>query len=338
MSTGSVRSFVGGDEGLAPGGVMPPSRRVKRSAGPDAHAHGGHAERLGSASASGAAQSLPRRDGGIARRCAVAVLGAAGLGFSVATSAGAAPVTASEMVSYAPGAAREDFRNASAAIGLPSGDTTFGALTPFNPPFSNTQIVIVGAGGELTLRLSAPVAPLPGATPEMGVFVNNGLIDVSPGGTGTAGVPASTFSPAPAARISVSADGVQFVPLTPGPLDLITFDNPTNFYTDTHIDNYSAPLGTTPADFSKPFTGSLSSFDGLTYEQMLTLLNGSGGGNWLDLSGTGLSSVQFVRFEVPEGASARLVLDAVTAVPEPGAALFLLAPLTVRLLRRARRD
>ena len=118
------------------------------------------------------------------------------------------------------------------------------------------------------------------------------------------------------------ADGVQFVPLTPGPLDLVTFANPTNFYTDTHIDNYSAPPGTTAADFSKPFTGTLFSFDGLTYEQMVTLL-------------TGLSSVQFVRFEVPEGSSARLVLDAVTAVPEPGAALLLLAPLA--LLRRVRR-
>ena len=338
MSTGFVRSFFESEEASAPGGVVRPPRRVKRSAGPDADAHRGCAEGPGSASASGAAQSLPRRGGRMARCCGGAVLGAAGLGLSIAPFAGAAPVTASEVVSYAPGAAREDFRNALATLGLPTGDTTFGALTPFNPPFSNNQIVIVGPGGELTLRLSAPVAPLPGATPELGVFVNNGLIDVSPGGTGTAGTPASTFSPAPSARVSVSADGVQFVPLTPGPLDLITFANPTNFYTDTHVDNYSAPLGTTAADFSKPFTGTLSSFDGLTYEQMVTLLNGSAGGIWLDLSGTGLSSVQFVRFEVPEGVNTRLVLDAVTAVPEPGAALLAFAPLAALLKRRVRRD
>ena len=147
----------------------------------------------------------------------------------------------------------------------------------------------------------------------------------------------TVFSPAPAARVSVSADGSRFVPLGAGPLDLVTFDNPTNFYTDTRIDNYSAPLGTRAADFFKPFTGSLSDFSGLTYEQMVTLLDGSAGGNWLDLSTTGLSSVQYVRFEVPEGANVRLVLDAVTAVPEPGAAVLVLMPLGALLKRRVRR-
>jgi hypothetical protein len=281
---------------------------------------------------------LPRRGRRGARRRRVAFLISSALGLSVASLANGAPVSASEVVSYVPGTAREDYRNASAALGLPAGDTTFGALTPFNPPFSNNHVVIVGPGGELTLRLSAPVAPVPGvATPELGVFVNNGLVDVSPGGTGTAGNPASTFSPAPAARVSVSDDGSRFVPLAGGPLDLVTFSNPTNFYTDTHIDNYSAPLGNQPADFSRPFTGNLSSFDGLTYEQMLGVLNGSAGGNWLDLSGTGLSSVQLVRFEVPEGSDARLVLDALTAVPEPGAACVALAPLAAVLLGRVRR-
>jgi hypothetical protein len=337
MFTSFVRPFVGGVKGFARAGVCP-VRRVKRSAGPDAHAlRRSSASAFTSASASGAAQSLPRREGRTARGSRLGLFVFAALSLGGAALAGAAPVTASEVVSYVPGAAREDFRNASAALGLPSGDTTFGALTPFNPPFSNSQIVIVGAGGELTLRLSSPVAPRPGAAPELGVFVNNGLIDVSPGGTGTAGVPAGTFSPAPAARVSVSDDGTRFVPLGAGPLGLATFENPTNFFTDTHIDNYSAPLGTAAADFSKPFTGTLSSFDGLTYEQMVTLLDGSAGGNWLDLSGTGLSSVQYVRFEVPEGANARLVLDAVTAVPEPGAALLALAPLAALLRRRVRR-
>jgi hypothetical protein len=272
-----------------------------------------------------------------AARCRVALLLCPVFGLALVTPANAAIVAASEVISYTPGTARDDFRNAPAALGLPAGDTTFGALTPFNPPFSNSQIVIVGAGGELTLRLSSPVAPLPGAAPELGVFVNNGLVDVSPGGTGTADSPASTFSPAPAARVSVSEDGTRFVPLTAGPLDLTTFGNPTNFYTDTHIDNYSAPLGTAAADFSKPFSGTLSSFDGLTYEQMVTLLDGSAGGNWLDVSGTGLSSVRYVRFEVPADSNARLVLDAVTAVPEPGAALLVFAPLAALLRRRTRR-
>jgi hypothetical protein len=277
---------------------------------------------------------LTRRGRRLVGRGFFGLIASAACGVGAAAPAGAAPVTASEVVSYVPGAARTDFQNSTAALGLPSGDTTFGALTPFNPPFGNQHIVIVGPGGELTLRLSAPVAPVAGAAPELGVFVNNGLVDVSPDGSGVAGNPPSTFSPAPAARVSVSGDGSQFVPLAEG--SLITFANPTNFYTDTSITDYSAPLGTQAADFSRPFTGTLSDFGGLTYAEMVQRLDGSAGGNWLDLSGTGLSSVQYVRFEVPEGETARLVLDAVTAVPEPGALMILLlAPAALR--RRGRR-
>ena len=270
--------------------------------------------------------------GFLSRRAAAALAFVAAV-VCVAPESFAAPVTASEVVSYEPGAAREDYRNASAALGPPAGDTGFGALTPFNPPFSNEHIVIVGAGGQLTLRLSSPVASRPG--PELGVFVNNGLIDVSPGGTGTAGSPAATFSPPPSALVSVSADGQAFVPLAGGAP--VTFGNPTNAYTDTHIDNYSAPLGTQPADFARPFTGTLSDFAGLTYEQMVTLLDGSAGGTWLDVSGTGLSSVQYVRFEVPQG-NTRMVVDAVTAVPEPAAGVLMLIALAAASRRRVRRS
>lgn len=282
------------------------------------------------------ASHRPRRGRrtGAALRAALPAASAAAWLACAAPRAGAAVVSAAELVSYAPGTAREDFRNAAAALGPPAGDTTFGALTPFNPPFSNTHVVIVGAGGELTLRLSAPV-PTSAPGPEIGVFANNGLVDVSPGGTGTASSPASTFSPAPAARVSVSADGAQFVPLNGGAL--VSFANPTNVYTDTSIENYSAPLGAAVADFSQPFAGTLTDFSGLTYDQMLTLLDGSAGGTWLDVSGTGLSTVQYVRFEVPAGETLRMVVDAVTAVPEPGAAGGLVVLGAAMLRRRARR-
>jgi hypothetical protein len=240
-----------------------------------------------------------------------------------------AVVTVAEVVNYQPGSATS-FTNPAAALGLPVGDTTFGALTPFNPPFKPEHIVIVGAGGSATLRLSSPV-PAGGAGPEVGVFSNNGLVDVSAEGSGRAGSPAATFSPPGAARVSVSSDGLTFVPLGGQPL---VFDNPTNFYTDVTIENYSAPLGSAAADFSKPFTGTLASFAGLTYPQMLQLLGGSGGGTWLDVSSTGLSSVQYIRFDVPAGEGQRLVLDAVTAVPEPG---LLCVPASTFLFLRRRR-
>lgn len=241
-----------------------------------------------------------------------------------------AVVTGSTVVSYQPGDATS-FTDPAAAVGLPVGDTSFGALTPFNPPFKPEHIVIVGAGGGITLRLSAPV-PTGGAGPEIGVFSNNGLIDVSPTGSGTAGTPAATFSPPGSARVSVSSDGMTFVPLGTDPF---VFENPTNYYTDVTIDNFSAPLGNVAADFSKPFTGTLSSLGGLTYPQIVQLLNGSAGGTWLDVSASGLPTVEYVRFEVPAGGAQRLVFDAVSAVPEPGsAALFL--PAAALLLRRRR--
>jgi hypothetical protein len=65
------------------------------------------------------------------------------------------------------------------------------------------------------------------------------------------------------------------------------------------------------------------------------LLGGSGGGTWVDVTGTGLGSVEYVRFDVPAGAGDRLVLDAVTAVPEPAAGLVLLLTSSFLIRRRA---
>jgi len=44
--------------------------------------------------------------------------------------------------------------------------------------------------------------------------------------------------------------------------------------------------------------------------------------------------VQYVRFDVPAGGTQRLVLDAVTAVPEPSAALLLAAGVALLMRRR----
>ncbi len=74
----------------------------------------------------------------------------------------------------------------------------------------------------------------------------------------------------------------------------------------------------------EPFTWYLSSPDNLTYPQMLSpLLDGSAGGNWLDLSGTSLSSISDVSFTVPSDATYRMVVDGISgvadvpSVPEP---------------------
>ena len=246
-------------------------------------------------------------------RFAVAAAAASSLGTSSAFA-----VVAASVGSYTPGdfsvtGTSTNYQNASAALGMLSGDTGFGGLNPFNPAFSTSQIVAVGAGGQLTLHLSSP-APVTAGTPTLGVFVNNGIIDVS-GGSGTAGTPAQTFSDLPRAVVSVSRDGANFVDLFGGAA--VTFSVPTNYYTDGQISNYNEPLGSAVADQFKPFTGTLSSFDGETFGQIKTTLAGSAGGTWLDLSGSGLSSVTDVRFAVPAGATYRMFVDSVSAVPEP---------------------
>lgn len=271
-------------------------------------------------------------------RSALAVLAGAGVLFSSGAFVHAA-ITANGFTSYvagnfAPTASSTAYQNASAALGDLNGNTGFGGLNPFNPAFATDQIVIIGAGGHLTLHLASP-APTSGRT--LGVFANNGLIDVSAGGTGTASNPAVTFNDPdnPQAIVKVSQDGGTFVTLNSG--NPITFSNPANYYLDSSISSYFQPLGTLGADAAKPFLGTLASFNGQTYAQMLATLDGSAGGTWLDLSGTGLAEVNFVEFDVPVGAGYRMVVDSVSTVPEPVAGLAVVAMLLVNR-RRSKRN
>jgi hypothetical protein len=100
-------------------------------------------------------------------------------------------------------------------------------VTPFSPPYLEENLVVVRPGGSLTLGLSASVPVVGGL--QLGVFSNIGLIDVSADGSGVAGSPAGTFSAFPRAVVSVSADGVNFVPVSATP---VTFDRPSNAYLD----------------------------------------------------------------------------------------------------------
>jgi hypothetical protein len=159
------------------------------------------------------------------------------------------------------------------------------------------------------------------------VFENVGLIDTSfP--NGVAGSPAATFG-IDSALVEVSANGSNWVSL-----GNIAFDVPANGYVDVS-DPFAGAAGSVPSDFQKPFTGNLDSFSGLRYfdaagPDMLELLAGSGGGKWLDISGTGLAQVGFVRFSVADDLNSisrlNFELDAVSiahtargtaVVPEP---------------------
>lgn len=127
---------------------------------------------------------------------------------------------ADAVIAYTPGATvRPAYTNAAVALGEPSRVNPFGEpVDPFDPPYGTNQIVSVGAGGSLTVRLSAPAVHDP-AHPfgvdflifgHAGFAITNG--DYSGGGI----TDGSLFDNNPGAtRVSVSPDGVTFYPLDP---------------------------------------------------------------------------------------------------------------------------
>jgi hypothetical protein len=218
----------------------------------------------------------------------------------VFSSSGAQAQYGAAVLSYNEGSTpAAGFTTASAANGQPerfTGEGAFpGVVSPFNPPFGANEIVSVGEGGHIALRLSHFAIPQ-AAGPEIGVFENVGLVDMNYP-NGQAGSPAGTFGPLDFATVEVSEDGDEWVSLGDR-----TFDVPTNGYTDL-TNPYSSTPGGVPSDFQKPFLGSLSSFDGLRYSDasgpdILETLAGSGGGTWLDISAAGLPQVGFIRFSL----------------------------------------
>lgn len=228
-----------------------------------------------------------------------------------ASSVQAAITTADSVVEYVQGTVatgEANYREPNTALGALHGMTPYGAINPFNPPYQITDLVIVGEGGRLTLHLSNPV-PTNGRN--LGVYVNNGYYDMSADGSGLTDGGPSAFSALPRAVVSVSQDGTTWTQLNGGLP--ISFPMATNYYTDTSISYWYQAEGNQAARQSKPFLGSPSDLANETYAQIKATLNNSCGGNWLDLTGTGLPAVQYVRFDVPTGAG-RMVVDAIGAL------------------------
>ncbi len=278
----------------------------------------------------------------------LAVISWLAFGTSVAMGDNAGAAThAAKVVDFQSGdGAAPGFNDPATALGVPTRFTGVGAfpgvVSAFNPPFMPSELVSIGEGGFVTLQLSNYL--LPGsATLDLGVFTNVGLIDNDfPNGLAAnpLSADAGTFG-ADSATLEVSADGATWVPVGEH-----VFDLPTVGFSDV-TNPFASEPGSAPSDFGKPFAGTLADLAGLNYDNpsgadILQLLDGSGGGTWLNLSDAGLDQIGWLRFSVPDDGDAethnKFELDGVSlnnasvgpAVPEPStlALASLLALLT----------
>ena len=255
---------------------------------------------------------------------------------------------AAAVIDYQPGAGAT-LTTPSAALGEPepivgAGSGFDGILSPFNPHYEGSQLAQIGEGGSITLQLSN-FAVTSAGSPEIGVFTNFGLGDSDyPNGQAGADLDAqfATFG-RDSARVEVSDDGISWFDL--GDID---FDQPSTYYTDAPTPFEADGSGLSAADFALPHGNQLADYAGLDWTGVKAALGGSAGGEWLDISGTGLGQVGWIRFSLADDGlvdtELSFELDAVSIagaslgaaipIPEPSAAALLLLGLAATLRRR----
>lgn len=224
-----------------------------------------------------------------------------------------------------------------------------------NAANGNNTIMAFGNGGGLTLQFSEPVRPVDGQK-EFGLFTAQ-FLNASSGGL---------FSGNMESAVLVSADNVNWFTLDGASVaDHTTFTSlgyklnaPSvgyNFGTTALGWTYGSPGTTwanlnalTVADYTKPmpddnlFNGTGTNAQRLALRTDTTtatydaIFGDSGGGNWFDISNSGLSQVSYVRLNgVNVGGGVRLdsVFANAAAVPEP-ATLGLMVFGAIALFRR----
>lgn len=212
--------------------------------------------------------------------------------------------------------------------GWPSGDTD---VTMFNSAWRTDQLVSIGAGGHLIVEFDHQVENDP-ANPfgiDLLVFGNATFSDSSYP-TGVAG---GIWSEA--GKIAVSQDNVVWYEIVAASADDAF---PTQGFNDTS-GPYAAD-GSVISDFTKPVDPGIV-WTGKTYDELIDLYAGSGGGAGIDIGVTGLDWIRYVKVHQDVGDAWSTDIDAfadVAPVPEPttGVLITALAGLFVRL-RTSRR-
>jgi hypothetical protein len=242
---------------------------------------------------------------------------------------------ADEVISYDPGeGAQPGYTDPLVVLGEPeryTGEGSWpGAVTPFNPAWLPEEVVSLGAGGRLIVRFDEPITNDPDHVygVDFIIFGNGSFAD----GDYPNGQVAGLFEEGPFA-VSVSADGVDFTPLA-GLYNDALF--PALGYLDL-AGPYDPNPGSLLSDFTRPINPDLTydDFHGRSFEEVLAIYDGSGGGIPFDISATGLSAVSYVRIDVPAGATSP-ELDGFAAVPEPASMMLVGTLVLAGALRRGR--
>lgn len=262
----------------------------------------------------------------IARRRRVAVSLVLVAAMTAAGSTQASPF-ATEVVSYTPGnpigvANPAPFQtDGTQALGSPSRDTLFGSqVGVFYPVFGSDELVIVGAGGELTVKFDNPVEndPLNPFGIDLLIFSNT-FFARNPATGATTGMFGEL------GQVAVSQDGILWHMVPNAVADSTLY--PTLGYIDTVYNGMGNYGGTIPTDFTKPVDPSFDPI-GLTEAEIAAGYNGSGGGTGIDIGLANLDWIQYVRVFQETGASWSMKIDAfadVAPIPVPEPSTLLLA-------------
>jgi hypothetical protein len=252
----------------------------------------------------------------------------AAAGFCVSFSSSAQ--FADSVVSYTAGSGvNATYTNPARALGGPSVFIGYQDADPFNPPFQNTELVSVGAGGSLTVQFNSPILNSPSHAFGLDFIVhgNAGFIITNGDFSGGGITDGSLFSQnTGVTRVWVSADNLTYYQLNPVLAPAVDTLFPRDAAGDPGLPVNPALSG---ADFA-----------GQNLTGIRSLYAGSGGGMGYDISwaqdsvgqSVFLPSISFVRVDVLSGKSE---IDAFAVVPEPGALGFgALAALFLGLSKR----
>lgn len=224
------------------------------------------------------------------------------------------------VVQFEPGTgAVPRFNNPDVALRLPSEVNPYGEATdPFNPAYGTNQVVSIGTGGYLTIRLQKPILNHPRNLYglDFTIYGNSGFIItndydlVNFDWLGSPATDGSLFGAGSGVtRVSVSHNGKHFYALNPDLAPPVDSFPPTDGAGNVHI---PVPPSLAAEDFA-----------GATLDDIRALYRGSAGGasfdiNWaIDDEGRSvwLPMVRYIRIEVLEGKAEIDAISSVARVP-----------------------